>query len=565
MAPAPGLLMRPRGFPLRQTGSATRRKAHRVSTSGDSPQPGWSHQTQPSATVARNVASRYLVIGTDALIGLLVLPFNVHHLGQAAWGLWMLTTSISAYFTVIDLGFGGSITRFVAMYRARQDTRGINEITSTLFTLFLILGALAYGLFVLVAFNVGSVFNLTPEQVDIARILLLITGTQVAMGLPFGVYGGVVNGFQRYDVNNLVSIATSVVVAVVNVTILYLGYGLVPVVFATTLVRIGSNLVYRRNAYWVFPLLSIRPSLFRMARLREVSGFSVYASIIDWSNKLTFATDMIVIGAFLSPAAVALWAVPRRLAAVVRSLTNQFNSVLLPVVVDSDVRGENNRLRALLIHGTRLSLFLVIPVATGLFLMADPLIRRWVGADFAASVPIVRILAIVVIFRVGSAPASVVLNGAGRHRLLALANAATALTSVGLSLLWIRSYGLPGQAWATLIPVAVTTLGVVFPAACRRAGVSVAAAFRDAVWPVVWPLPVMILVVMALRAVLPMTIPTVMLAAAAGALCYAAVFLGFAVGPIERAHYLAHLRAAARWRQPRPMPRPAETGATEVV
>jgi O-antigen/teichoic acid export membrane protein len=512
------------------------------------------------------VASRYLVIGTDALIGLLVLPFNVHHLGQAAWGLWMLTTSISAYFTVVDLGFGGSITRFVAMYRARQDARGINEITSTLFTLFLVLGALAYGLFVLVAFNVDSVFNLTPEQVGTARLLLLITGTQVAMGLPFGVFGGVVNGFQRYDVNNLVSIGTSIVVAVVNVAMLYLGYGLVPVVLATTLVRTGSNLVYRRNAYWVFPLLSVRPSYFRMARLREVSGFSVYASIIDWSNKLTFATDMIIIGAFLSPAAVAVWAVPRRLAAVARSLTNQFNSVLLPVVVESDVREEDNRLRTLLIHGTRLSLFLVIPVATGLFLLADPLIRRWVGADFAASVPIARILAIVVILRVGSAPASVVLNGANRHPFLAFANAATAITTVGLSLWWIRGYGLTGQAWATLIPVSIATIGLIFPAACRRAGVSVATAFRDAVWPVVWPLPVMILVVMALRSVLPMTLPTVLLAAAAGALCYAAVFVSFAVGRVERAHYLAQMRAAARWRQrPQPVPPPADAAATEVV
>jgi O-antigen/teichoic acid export membrane protein len=154
------------------------------------------------------VTFRYLVIIVDALIGLVVLPFNVHHLGQAGWGLWMLTTSVSAYFTVIDLGYGGTITRFVAMYRAREDVRGINEITSTLFVLFVGMGAAAYGLFVLAAINVDYILNLTPEQIGTARILLLIAGTQVAAALSFGVFGGVVNGFQRYDVNNLTSIAT---------------------------------------------------------------------------------------------------------------------------------------------------------------------------------------------------------------------------------------------------------------------------------------------------------------------------------------------------------------------
>ena len=541
-----------------------------MTTTFDPGEQAWSRQTHMSATVARNVATRYLVIGLDALIGLLILPFNIHHLGQEAWGLWMLTTSVSAYFTVIDLGYGCSITKFVAMYRARQDARAINEITSTLFVLFMGLGAAAYGLFVLVAFKVDALFNLSPEQIETARQLLLISGTQVAMGLPYGVFGGVVNGFQRYDVNNLVSIGTSIVVAAVNVAMLSLGFGLVSVVLATTLVRTGSNLIYRRNAYRVFPLLSVRPSLFRMARLREVSGFSIYASIIDWSNRLSFATDAIVIGAFLSPAAVAIWAVPRRLAAVVRSLTNQFNSVLLPVVVESDAMNRADRLRTLLIHGTRLSLFLVIPVATGLVLLADPLINRWVGADFAQSVSIARILALVVVLRVGSAPASVVLNGAGRHQLLAFASAGTALSNLALGLWWIRPYGLPGQAWAGLIPVALVTLLVVFPAACRRAGVGVWSACRQAVWPVLWPLPVMIAVVIALHALLPMNLFTVVGIAGVGALCYAAVFVAFAVDGIERARYLDQMRAALEWRRAGPpikhaIPAATAAGSTEVL
>ncbi|MDQ3347939.1 MAG: oligosaccharide flippase family protein [Acidobacteriota bacterium] len=531
-----------------------------MSTSSDSVAPVWGQRTNQTATVARNVASRYMVIGIDALIGLLVLPFNIGHLGQSAWGLWMLTTSISSYFTVVDLGYGGSITKYVATYRARRDPQGINEITSTLFVLFAALGAAAYGIFVLVAFNVEHVFNLSAGQTETARVLLLITGTQLALGLPFGVFGGVVNGFQRYDVNNVVSIGTSLIVAAVNVTVLWFGYGLVSVVLATTLVRLGSKLIYRLNAYRVFPLLSVRPSLFRIARLREVSGFSVYISIIDWSNRLSFASDALIIGAFLSPAAVALWAVPRRLAEVSKSLTNPFNTVLLPIVVDSNTRQRADRLQTILIDGTRLSLFMVTPIATGLFLMAQPLIRAWVGPDFAASVPIAQILAIVVIFRVGNAPSSVLLKGAGRHKLLAVASAGGALANIGLSLFWIRSYGLPGLAMATLIPIAAVTLFVVFPAACRLAGVGIVTALRQAIWPVLWPLPVMIAVVKALRAVLPTSLPFVMLAAAAGALCYVAVFVMFAVGRAERANYLLKIRAAAR-RQPMPppkLPRPTQ-------
>ena len=52
--------------------------------------------------------------------------------------------------------------------------------------------------------------------------------------------------------------------------------------------RVVAYFIYRRNAYRVFPALRIRPSLFRRGRLREVTGFSVYSSIIDWANKLNY-------------------------------------------------------------------------------------------------------------------------------------------------------------------------------------------------------------------------------------------------------------------------------------
>src|SRR6476469_7648113 len=104
----------------------------------------WGSDENQMARVARNVATRYMAIIVDGLLGLVVLPFNVRHLGTSAYGLWMLTASISMYFSVLDLGFGGSLTRFVAQYRARRDARSLNEIVSTLFVSFTVIGIFAY-------------------------------------------------------------------------------------------------------------------------------------------------------------------------------------------------------------------------------------------------------------------------------------------------------------------------------------------------------------------------------------------------------------------------------------
>ena len=91
------------------------------------------------ATVARNVSTRYLAIATETLIGLLMLPFNLSHLGAAEYGLWVLLGSLTVHFSTLELGYGSGLVKFVAQYRAQRDPRALNEIASTLFCVFSVL------------------------------------------------------------------------------------------------------------------------------------------------------------------------------------------------------------------------------------------------------------------------------------------------------------------------------------------------------------------------------------------------------------------------------------------
>jgi O-antigen/teichoic acid export membrane protein len=505
----------------------------------------WSDERQ-LATVARNVTTRYLAIATDALLGLMVLPFNVHHLGPAAYGLWMLTASMTTYFSILDLGFGGSVVKFVAHYRAKRDARSLNEIASTLFVIFSILGLAAYAMFIVVALNIGRFFTLTPDQVATGRSLMLIIGVYVSLGFPFSIFGGFVNGFQRYHLNTIVGIGSSVIVAVINVVMLLAGFSLVQLVAVTTLARVGSYLVYRLNAYKVFPALKLDPRLFLWSRVRELTGFSVYVSIIDWANRLNYSIDAIIIGAYLGAAAVALWTVPQRLAEMLQRMTNQLNGVIFPVIVDSDAGERPERLRVIFLEATRFSLVAVVPLAASMFLLAQPLILAWVGPKFNDSIIVTQVLIGVVAIRVGNATATTVLKGAGQHRFLAFSNASAALANIALSLLLIRRFGLIGQAFGTLVPVAFTSVVVLWPAACRRVGIGALEAFRLAVWPTVWPVAVMAVVVIPLRDALPVRLYAVALAGAVGTLAYAVTFLAFAVNRNERQIYLARATAILR-------------------
>ncbi len=194
---------------------------------------------------------------------------------------------------------------------------------------FAVFGLTAVTVVAIGAWHLDYWFNLTPTQARTGGMVLLFVAGQFAFGLPFAIFGAVVNGFQRTILNSVVGTAVALAVAMVNVAVVLAGGGLIALVGLMTATRMLGYIAYRSNAYRVFPLLQIRPSLFRLARLREVTGFGAFMLIQDVSNRMNYATDPMVIAAFLSTGAVAVWAVAQRLADVVMQLTNQLNEVAL--------------------------------------------------------------------------------------------------------------------------------------------------------------------------------------------------------------------------------------------
>lgn len=488
----------------------------------------------------------YLATFVELLIGVFMLPFNTSHLGQSAYGLWVLTASITFYFSMLNLGYAGALVKFVAQFRAHRDAVGLNQIVSTMFFVFSGIALVAYAVGGLIALNLQSLFNLGPEQAATGRSVLLVISAYVALGFPFSVFGAIMNGFQRKYLNGVIGISTSVLVALVNIVVLLLGYGLVELVISTTAVRILSYLGYRLNAYRVFPSLNISIRHFRLERLKELTGFSAYMLLIDLANKLNYATDTVVIGVFMNTAAVAIWAVAQRLIELTQRLTDQLNGALFPVVVDSAAVGNLDRLKMVLLQGTRLSLAMVLPIATGLALLAEPVVLLWVGPEFSASIPIIHILAAVVTFRVGNATATTLLKGAGDHRLLALSNSGIGIANLLLSVALVRRFGLQGVAAGTLIPLSVISIFVLFPAACRRANVRVWHAVARSVWPAIWPAFCMgIFLALSRRLSEPGFISVLLQALGAGSI-YAILFLSLAIGKTEREWYLTKFRQVVK-------------------
>jgi O-antigen/teichoic acid export membrane protein len=233
-------------------------------------------------------------------------------------------------------------------------------------------------------------------------------------------------------------------------------------------------------------------------------------------------------------------------------LTGQLSASLFPVIVDSDAADRQDRLRAILLHSTSLSLALGVPICTGMWLLAGAVVERWMGPHFEGSVVILRFMLAGVLLGVATSSSSAILKGAGQHRLLAGTNATTAIVNLLLSIVLIKPLGLTGVILGTLIPVTTAAVFVVIPSACARVGMSVWTMWSQAIWPALWPAAGLAAVIWVGRPFAGPTLAGLGALLVVAGLVYEALFMAVAISPRQRGVYLSKLGqlAGRGWRVP---------------
>src|SRR5262244_276274 len=147
----------------------------------------------------KNVGSSWSALATNVLVGIFLSPFILHHLGDAAFGIWVLIFSLTGYYGLFDLGIRSSLIRYVSRAKATNDVESASRILSTSLFSYSIIGLLTLLITVVMSLYVGRFHGIRPEFESTARWLLLMVGVSLSFGFPLGIAGGVLEGLQRFD------------------------------------------------------------------------------------------------------------------------------------------------------------------------------------------------------------------------------------------------------------------------------------------------------------------------------------------------------------------------------
>jgi O-antigen/teichoic acid export membrane protein len=342
----------------------------------------------------RNTCSGWLAQVSAAVVGFIMLPYNLHHLGKDVYGISVIAVSAIAMLQFLNLGMGPALLRFFSQAIVRKDKNEIAVISSTSQVIIGGLGLL--GSIIIIAGIPWFLrfYEIAQENHHETSILLICFAVTFFQGFHQVVFSSIVTASHRFDMIYLNSIISNWL----RMGLLILFYQIFPpsliclsmaLILASTFnYLVITWLAFREQGRCIFfsskkVALSWFPSLFSFSFLIMISGlFGTIASQVP----------IMIIGKTMGKETVAVFYPVVLIATSLHAILDQFAVSLVPIASRDKINnGGKNLGRWAVSLGQVVACIGYACICISVLFLPN-VIRLWLGNDFVGITPLAIVM-----------------------------------------------------------------------------------------------------------------------------------------------------------------------------
>lgn len=394
---------------------------------------------------------------------LFIITYLIKTLGKEAYGIVVLALALVANTNLLEAGFGLSVTKYVAEYRAKGDWKRLLEVVNTNFIVSTVLALIFSGILLLVnELFLEKIFTIPPALLtgtkNLIRILLALSIVEFWSVSIIRV----AEGFQRYTLARSMELLKWFLRAVFIVLAVAGGYGLVGVgiaYFCAGLISLVSLyfFVFIRDTN-----LRLSVGLSTKESFRLLFGFSVWIFLSKVFAFFSYRIDIILIGIFLQPVYLTYYNVAFKIYEFLRFGCSLIASTLIPITSELNALMDKQRLSLLFKKASKYTVLLMYPVLVFFAFYVDRIISLWVGEGFGISVLLAQLFMVSLFFVALVSSGAEMMVGLNRVKELVVYSGTGSLVNLIFSIILIRKIGVYGVVVGTLIGSCVVAAGYLY-------------------------------------------------------------------------------------------------------
>jgi O-antigen/teichoic acid export membrane protein len=394
---------------------------------------------QFSRIVARNSAFGF---ASQIIIKILSFGFTiliVRNLGAESYGQYAGVLAFGALFVFLgDLGLSPYLVREVARLRDKPDGADrIQTLYGDVLALRMVLSVLAAFLLILTAWLTGRSIVMVGA-IALGTLGLMMYGVQ-------GTSDAILAGYERLDLSAYAKILNQITFVTLGAIALLLNTGYYGLILANLLgVGLMSYICWHN-----VKVLGVRPHHFTPKNWLVLLKASWPFGLITFALGLSYKFDSVLLNIFWGDADTGYYNAAYNLIFSATMLSNVLNTALYPSLARQSVNASHS-LPKIYERAFRYLMVLALPIAVGVFALADLLVPFLFKSTYQPSVAILQILILVVPFMFASEFLGYVVVIAGKERQVARSVLISTGFNVSFNLVIVPTFGLTGAAIMTV-------------------------------------------------------------------------------------------------------------------
>lgn len=418
-----------------------------------------------STRITRNALASWTSTLVHGVVAVFVVRILLQTLGFESYGLIVAVMSMTAFANLADFGLRRSLSRHLSASFSLDDHDEINRLFSTGLVWYATMGAILLLLYSSLAHLFVPAMKISGAlQRDAQFLLQYYAGAAVLLAFLTPGFNAILIGRHRFDLVYLATILTEGVRISSIMTLVVWGERGVKGWAAAMLLSECFSLTLRIIlAYRLWPSLQFRLRYANRKSFGELFSLSILLFVNEIGNMINAQTAPLILVTMVNPVASGLYKPAVQAMSTCRALVMGLVDQLFHLATRFHVTNQPDRVRDVLIVGTRYSTLMCIATCVVLFVFAQPIVVAWLGEDFVVrpehqvSALALMIISVGALIQLSSGPQWEVLIGLNRVGPFAVLNLLFALLRVGLGIAlvwWMQRSG-----WGLL-----SVLGVAIPA-----------------------------------------------------------------------------------------------------
>mgnify|MGYP004656955959 FL=1 len=396
----------------------------------------------------------YINMIANIIVTFVYTPIMLKLMGNEEFGLYSLVSSVISYLSVLDMGFGNAMIRFISKAQAKKEYDKEKEINGLFLILYSVIGIITIFIGIALINNIQKLFPaLTQDEIGKAKVIMEILILTIAISFPLSIFDSYVMACEKFKFLKILNLVKTISIPLTMLPLLFLGYKAIAMVVVTSIFNIMYHICTLVCCFKKLNMkIYISKEKFNVELFKDIFNYSFFVFLGLIVDTVFNNTDQVILGSVCGTVAVSIYSVGSKIINMNTTVSTTLSGLFLPKITKMlEEKEADYKISNLFLKVSRIQIYLMVLISSGFIVYGKQFLNLWVGGGYEQTYYIILLIILPALIPLTQNIGISIIQAKNKHQFRSVVYFIIAIINVILTIPLAKRFEGIGAAIGTLI------------------------------------------------------------------------------------------------------------------